>query len=96
MAIRLRIVNKYPVALCAVESDPEEGDIYLDDGMHAALSTKFAQDFNSMFGESMCYTLPVDPVISELMKTQKVRDAREEFAKWDRARNSTSTRCRTN
>ncbi|KKK53727.1 hypothetical protein LCGC14_3091930, partial [marine sediment metagenome] len=37
MAIRLRIVNKYPVALCAVESDPEEGDIYLDDGMHAAL-----------------------------------------------------------
>ena len=86
MAIRLRIVNNYPVALCAVESDPRERDIYLDDGMHAALSTKFAQDFNSMFGESMRYTLPVEPVISELMKTQKIRDAREEFAKWDRSK----------
>lgn len=84
MAIRLRIVNNYPIALCAVESDPEEGDVYLDDGMHTALSTKFAQDFNSIFGESMRYTLPVEPAISELMKTQKVRDAREEFAKWDR------------
>ncbi len=82
MAIRLRIVNNYPIALCAVESDPEEGDIYLDDGMHVALSTKFAQDFNSMFGESMRYMLPIDPVISKLMETQRVRDAREKFAKW--------------
>jgi hypothetical protein len=82
MAIRLRIVNNLPIALCAVESDPKEGDIYLDDGMHAALSTKFAQDFNNMFGDNMRYTLPVDPEQTELMKTQKVRDAREEFAKW--------------
>lgn len=88
MAIRLRIVNNYYVALCAVESDQKEGDIYLDDGMHTALSTKFAQDFNSMFGESMRYTLPAESVISELMKTQKVRDAKKEFAKWDKQRKS--------
>jgi hypothetical protein len=81
MAIRLRIVNNYHVALCAVESDQKEGDIYLDDAQHDALSTKFAMDFNSVFGESMLEALPFEPVISELMETQKVRDAREELEK---------------
>ena len=49
MAIRIRFnkEGKY-VALCAAESNPQEGDIYLDDGMHSALSKKFTKDFESM------------------------------------------------
>ena len=86
MAIRLRIVNGCYVALCAVESDEKVGDVYLDDAMHGALKTKCAEDFNEMFGDSMCQTLPVDKRVAELMRTQKVRDAKEEFLKWDKQR----------
>ena len=52
MAIRIRKVNGEYVAICAVESDAKKDDIYLDDGMHGALSTKFAEDFNNMFGDT--------------------------------------------
>ena len=51
MAIRIRKVKDdsktgwYYVALCAAKSEPKEGDIYLDDGMHEALSYKFEKDF---------------------------------------------------
>lgn len=44
MAIRLRIVNKEMVALCAAKSVAKEDDIYLDDGAHYALACKFARD----------------------------------------------------
>jgi len=82
MAIRLRRVQGKYIALCAVESDPKEGDIYLDDGMHGALSTKFAQDFNDMFDTK----LPVDNTLIKLMNSQKVRDAKEEFENWHNQR----------
>jgi hypothetical protein len=48
MAIRIRIVNGHAVALCAAKSIEKEGDIYLDDGTHHALSTKFGLDFKEM------------------------------------------------
>ncbi len=55
MAIRIRKVKNSRtasgfsyVALCAAESEVEEGDLYLDDGMHGALSDKFTDDFMSM------------------------------------------------
>ena len=48
MAIRIRKVNGKIIALCAAKSKPKEGDIYLDDGMHHALSIKFEHDFRSM------------------------------------------------
>lgn len=55
MAIRIRIVKNDKaiggfsyVALCAAESLPEIGDVYLDDGMHNALSDKFTTDFKEM------------------------------------------------
>lgn len=48
MAIRIRKVNSKYVALCAAKSEAEEGDIYLNDGMHTALSDKFTKDFESM------------------------------------------------
>lgn len=86
MAIRLRIVSGSYVALCAVESDEKVGDIYLDDAMHGALKTKCAEDFNEMFGDSMRQILPMDERLSQLMRTQKVRDAKEEFLKWDKQR----------
>jgi predicted nucleic acid-binding protein len=75
MAIRLRQVgiNKCWIALCAVESDPKEGDIYLDDAIHYALATKFAQDWEMEFA---------DKVLVELMEKEKVRDAKEELEKW--------------
>jgi len=49
MAIRIRFNEAgHYVALCAAESKPEKGDIYLNDGMHTALSEKFTKDFRSM------------------------------------------------
>lgn len=50
MAIRLRLIEGQGwVALCAARSMPLPGDVYLDDGQHAALSNKFSRDYNSMF-----------------------------------------------
>lgn len=48
MAIRIRKINGKTVALCAAKSTAKKGDIYLDDGMHHALSIKFEHDFRSM------------------------------------------------
>ena len=83
MAIRIRTVNGVTVALCAVESDEQQGDIYLDDGAHHALSTKFGLDMYSM---GYVDNPRADPLVVEVMATQKVRDAEEEFDKWDRQR----------
>ena len=47
MAIRLRNIKGTWVAICAAKSRPEIGDVYLDDGMHHALTTKFGLDFHS-------------------------------------------------
>lgn len=49
MAIRLRRVNGTLIALCAARTVEKEGDIYLDDEVHQALSNKFARDYNDMF-----------------------------------------------
>jgi hypothetical protein len=73
MAIRLRTVEGVRVALCAVESDAQPGDVYLDDGDHYALAAKFAQDFEA----GPRYTREW-----AAMATQKVRDAREEHERW--------------
>ena len=48
MAIRIRIENGKYTALCAAKSKPKENDIYLDDGIHGALTEKFEKDFRSM------------------------------------------------
>ena len=82
MAIRIRTVNGTTVALCAVEADPQDGDIYLDDGVHHALAAKFAQDWSSSLGVD----LPEYPDEWAVMDSQKVRDARTEITKWTRER----------
>jgi len=79
MAIRVRKVNNTIIALCAVESDPQPDDLYLDDGIHYALAAKFMEDWK---GET---STGGDPFYVQLMETQKVRDAMEEMDKWQAA-----------
>lgn len=47
MAIRIRIIDGYCIALCAAITEEKEGDLYLNDDIHHALSTKFWLDFRS-------------------------------------------------
>lgn len=48
MAIRLRMTDEHWIALCAAETQAKKDDVYLDDGMHKALSDKFQKDFIKM------------------------------------------------
>lgn len=48
MAIRVREIDGKLVALCAAEYEAEDGDLYLDDVVHHALSNKFYGDFVKM------------------------------------------------
>ena len=47
MAIRIRDVNGKTIALCAAKTEHQEGDFYLDDNIHHALSIKLHDDFVS-------------------------------------------------
>ena len=73
MAIRLRKVQDRWVALCAVESDQKEGDIYLDDSQDYALRIKFKMDY-ALEGIKELNKLR-DLNMEQLMNTQKVRNA---------------------
>ena len=49
MSIRVRRMDDgCLVALCAAKSDEKEGDIYLDDEVHYALSQKFWRDYEQV------------------------------------------------
>jgi len=52
MAIRLRTVNGVRVALCAAKSNPEPGDMYLDDADHYAITAKYAKEWQADMGFS--------------------------------------------
>lgn len=84
MSIRIRTVDGIRVALCAVESDPMPGDLYLDDGDHYALAAKFSRDWA---GEIVGWAYPEEWAA---MDTQKRRDAREELEKWLAAQGATN------
>ena len=45
MAIRVRRVKGVLVALCAAKSVKRQGDLYLDDEVHYALSQKYWRDY---------------------------------------------------
>jgi hypothetical protein len=46
VSIRLRHIEGVGlIAICAARSVPKEGDVYLDDSAHHALSVKFADDW---------------------------------------------------
>lgn len=76
MAIRIRTIDGYKVALCAVESDPKPDDLYLDDEIHYALAAKFCHDW---WGQKIDWKYEK---IWDKMKSQIVRDAEEELMKW--------------
>lgn len=82
MAIRMRTVDGVRVALCAVESDEQVGDVYLDDGDHYALAAKFSRDWD---GQVAGWPYPDEWAA---MDTQKVRDATEELLKWHEAQHA--------
>lgn len=79
MAIRIRKVEGITIAVCAVETDEKKGDIYLDDAIHEALSSKFSSEWKIGYE---------NPLIIELMKKEKVRDAKKELEKWIKERES--------
>lgn len=63
MSIRIRKIEGETVAMCAAKTEAQEGDIYLDDNSHHALSTKFSVDFES----EGFYSGPTDELVKELM-----------------------------
>ena len=70
MAIRIRKTTDGVVALCAAKSEPIEGDIYLDDDIHHALTIKFENDFRSMgFLRSDFDMMNIDPSELEVVFT---------------------------
>ena len=64
MAIRIRRINGHTIALCAAETKPKEGDLYLDDSIHHALSTKFGLDWKEM---GFVKKSLADPILEKLM-----------------------------
>lgn len=72
MAIRLRIVGRRMVALCAAKTKAEPGDVYLGDNAHHALSAKFLVDFDS---EGLLVAdPPFELGIVERMKAEEQKD----------------------
>ena len=66
MAIRLRRVDGTLIALCAARSVEKEGDIYLDDEAHRALSIKYDLDFSGERGiEPWMATEPHVPLMEQ-------------------------------
>ena len=68
MAIRIRKINNITIALCAAETNPKENDLYLDDNIHHALTTKFGEDF---YSEGFMKEPLSDKVLVDLMKKEK-------------------------
>ncbi len=71
MAIRLRTVQGKLVALCAAETDPCVGDLYLDDEIHYALTLKTMRESG----------IP-DPDDEARAETQILRDAKTMLETW--------------
>lgn len=72
MAIRIREIKGYTIALCAAETEPKDGDLYLDDSIHHALSTKFGLDWKQ---EGFLKKSLADPVLRDLM-LEEVKNSR--------------------
>lgn len=68
MAIRIRVVKGHTIALCAAKTRPEYGDLYLDDVVHHALTTKFGVDWKE---EGQLTDSLADEVLVALMKEEE-------------------------
>lgn len=78
MSIRIRVVDGNTIAICAARSVPKEGDLYLDDAAHHALTVKFSADFASM-GFSEAFYL--DPISARLIEQEESNNPNREW--WD-------------
>ncbi len=67
MAIRIRTIKGLTIALCAACTKPKDGDIYLDDSVHHALSTKFSLDW---YEEGLIGDPWADKELTALMKAE--------------------------
>ena len=65
MAIRIRTVDGHIIALCAAKTKPKPRDLYLGDGVHEALATKFAIDWNEAWA---------NPRKAKLMKKEELNE----------------------
>jgi len=68
MAIRIRKISGVIIAICAAETTALPGDLYLDDNIHHALSTKFGIDWQN---EGLLKESQADPELKKVMKEQK-------------------------
>lgn len=68
MAIRIRNINGCTIAICAAMSEGKDGDIYLDDNVHHALTTKFGLDWQS---EGLLKESLADETLIPLMKKEQ-------------------------
>jgi len=81
MAIRLRRVEGVGlIAICAARSVPKEGDVYLDDAAHHALSVKFDLDIASMYREHRAVYAGSDEAAA--MEREESNNVNREW--WDR------------
>ena len=67
MAIRIREIDGHWVAVCAAKVKVRKGDIYLNDNLHHALTTKFAIDHERSY--------IADPVLARLMEKEESKEA---------------------
>ena len=67
MAIRIRKVDGKTIALCAAKTKPKPGDLYLDDTIHHALTTKFGLDWHS---EKIIDNPLANDILVKLMKKE--------------------------
>ncbi len=67
MAIRVRKINGITVALCAASTLSKPDDLYLDDNIHHALTTKFGLDW---YEEGFLDDPMADPKLVELMEKE--------------------------
>lgn len=65
MAIRIRKINGHTIALCTAITESKEDDLYLDDTIHHALSTKFGLDW---YEEGFLDDPSADELLTSLMK----------------------------
>ena len=72
MAIRIRKISGHTIALCAAVTEPKEGDLYLDDNIHHALSSKFDLDF---YNEGFLRKCLAEGNLVALMKEQEAEHA---------------------
>jgi len=70
MAIRIREVDGHTIAVCAAATKPKKGDLYLDDTVHHALSTKFGVDWHE---EGQLDEPLADDVLVTLMKREEMK-----------------------